>query len=291
VRISRLLAVGSICITSIVLPAPYCAAQAAPAGAAGSIEFTAYARPSEGQPEPVRGMNFYLLSKSLSDIRKEVENSEAIVDLDQFISKLSVSAEMKEWMKKHRRIDLAGDDFTKELKSDDILDVPEFLTAYKDQNGAALHAVLPEPKYKKGEQEKDPEKYKLHKEQYRQALRRYIEANLDSLQGLDAALRDVNPYQSWARLQNEQERHLQQRVLQLAQTRYLAAKASTNLTGRGAFDHLAPGQYWISNLDTPALAGELRLHWDLAITVPPAKTASVELSDLNALEASDHHAQ
>jgi hypothetical protein len=287
VRISRLLTVGTICITSVVLPAQYCAAQAAPSGAGGSIEFTAYARPSEGQPEPVRGMNFYLLSKSLSDIRKEVENTEGIVDLDEFISKLSVSAELKEWMKKHRRVDLAGDDFVKEITAEDILDVPEFLKAYTDQNGAALHAVIPEPKYKKGEQEKNPEKYKLHKEQYRQALRRYIEANLDSLQGLDAALMDLNPYARWARLQNDQERHLQQRVLQLAQTRYLAAKASTNLTGRGAFDHLVPGQYWISNLDTPALAGELRLHWDLAITVPPAKTASVELTDLNALEASE----
>jgi hypothetical protein len=287
VRISRLLTVGTICITSVVLPAQYCAAQAAAAGAGGSIEFTAYARPSEGQPEPVRGMNFYLLSKSLSDIRKEVENTEGIVDLDEFISKLSVSAELKEWMKKHRRVDLAGDDFVKEITAEDILDVPEFLKAYTDQNGAALHAVIPEPKYKKGEQEKNPEKYRLHKKQYRQALRRYIEANLDSLQGLDAALMDLNPYARWARLQNDQERHLQQRVLQLAQTRYLAAKASTNLTGRGAFDHLAPGQYWISNLDTPALAGELRLHWDLAITVPPAKTASVELTDLNALEASE----
>jgi hypothetical protein len=287
VRISRLLAFGSICITLIVLPAQYCAAQAAPVGAAGSIEFTAYARPSEGQPEPVRGMNFYLLSKSLSDIRKEVESTEGIVDLDQFISKLSVSAELKEWMKKHRRVDLAGDDFVKEITADDILDVPEFLKAYTDQNGAALHAVIPEPKYKKGEQEKNPEKYKLHKEQYRQALRSYIEANLDSLQGIDAALRDVSPYPRWAHLQNDQQRHVQQRVLQLAQTRYLAAKASTNLTGRGAFDHLAPGQYWISNLDAPALAGDLRLHWDLAITVPPAKTASIELSDLNAVETTE----
>lgn len=288
-RILNSLVIIAIFIASTILCAQFCAAQATQAGAAGSIEFTAYARPSEGQPEPVRGMNFYLLSKSLSDIRKEVENTEGVVDLDQFISKLSVSAELKEWMKKHRRVDLAGSDFTKELTSDDIIDVPEFLTAYTEQNGAALHAVIPEPKYKKGEQEKNPEKYKLHKEQYRQALRRYIEANLDSLQGLDAALRDVNPYLRWAHLQNDQQRHVQQRVLQLAQTRYLAAKASTNLTGRGAFDHLAPGQYWISNLDTPALAGDLRLHWDLAITVPPAKTASVELSDLNALETSEQN--
>jgi len=287
VRILHLLIIGSIFFASTIVCDQYCTAQAAQPGTTGNIEFTAYARPSEGQPESVRGMHFYLLSKSLSDIRKEVENAGGVVDLDHFISQLSISAELKEWMKKRRRVDLAGSDFTKELTADDIIDVPEFLTAYTDQNGAALHATIPEPKYKKGEQEKDPEKYKLHKEQYRQALRRYIEANLDSIQGLDAELRDVNPYPRWAHVQSEQQRRLQQRVLQLAQTRYLVATAVSNLSGRGAFDNLGPGQYWISNLDTPALAGELRLHWDLAITVPPAKTVNIELSNLNAVESAE----
>ena len=269
--------------------APYCAAQAGHTGAAGNIEFTVYARPSEGQPEPVRGMEFYLLTKSLSDIRKEMEHTEGIVDLDQFVSQLSVSAELKGWMKKHHRVDLAGTDFTKELAADDIIDVPEFLTAYTDQNGAALHAIIPEPKYKKGEQEKNPEKYKLHKEQYRQALRRYIEANLDSLQGLDADLRDLNPYPRWMHQHNEQQRHLQQRVVQVARTHYVAAVAVTSLSGHATFSNLTAGQYWISNLDTPALAGDLRLHWDVGIAVPPAKTASIELSDLNALETSEQN--
>ncbi len=232
-------------------------------------------------------MSFYLLSRSLSDIRKEMENTEGVVDLDQFISQLDVSMGLKEWMKKHHRIDLAGSDFIKELTGDDIIDVPEFLSAYTEQNGAALHAVIPEPKYKKDEEQKNPEKYKLHKEQYRQALRRYIQANLDSLQGLDAEFRDLNPHSHWMHLQSERQRRVQQRVVQFARAHYLVATATTNLSGRAAFNNLTPGQYWISNLDTPALAGELRLHWDVGIAVPPSKTASIELSDLNALETSE----
>jgi hypothetical protein len=287
VRILRLVTLASVLIASFVFGTRSSAAQAVQAGAAGAIEFTAYVRPSEGQAEPVRGMAFYLLSRSLSDIRKEMENTEGVVDLDQFVSQLDVSMGLKEWMKKHHRIDLAGSDFIKELTADDIIDVPEFLSAYTEQNGAALHAVIPEPKYKKDEEQKNPEKYKLHKEQYRQALRRYIQANLDSLQGLDAELRDLNPHSHWMHLQSEQQRRVQQRVVQFARTHYLVATTTTNLSGRAAFNNLTPGQYWISNLDTPALAGELRLHWDVGIAVPPAKTASIELSDLNALETSE----
>jgi hypothetical protein len=269
---------------SLILGIQYSAAQAR---ASGSIEVGASVRPSEGQSEPVRGMTFYLLSRSLSDIRKEIENAEGVVDLDHFVAQLDVSLELKEWMKKHHRVDLAGRDFTKELAPDDIIDVPEFLSAYKDQNGAALHAVLPEPKYKAGDEQKNPEKYKLHQEQYRQALRRYIQANLDSLETLDAELRDLNPYPRWTHLQTEKQKRIDRQVLQLAQTRYLVGEAVTNLSGRAEFDNIPSGQYWISNLDTPALAGDLRLHWDADIAVAPAQTAHIELSNLNALESSE----
>jgi hypothetical protein len=284
VRIFRPLAIISALGVCLILNAHSLSAQL---GASGRLEFTAYVRPPASQAEPVRGMAFYLLSRSLSDIRKDVETSDGLIDLDHFIAQLGVSLQLKQWMRDHRRIDLAGSDFTKELTADDIIDVPEFLSAYTEQNGAAIHAVIPEPKYKKGEEQKDPEKYRLHREQYRQALRRYIQANADSLQGLDAEFRETNPYPRWVRVHSEQQRHVQQRVMQLAQTRYLVATATTNLNGRAAFDDLPPGQYWISNLDTPALAGDLRLHWDLAIAVAQAKTARVELSNLNALETSE----
>jgi hypothetical protein len=90
----------------------------------------------------------------------------------------------------------------------------------------------------------------------------------------------------WLRLQNEQQRQLEQRALQVAQTRYLVASTATSLDGRAAFENIPPGDYWISNLDTAALSGSLRLHWDLGVTVSSGKTAHVDLSDLNAVETS-----
>jgi hypothetical protein len=276
-------------VSALLIPAAQTAA--AQASASSSVELNAYVRASQAQPEPVRGMTFYLLSRSLSDIRKEVATADSMVDLDHFVAQLDVSAELKDWMTRHRRVDLAGTDFTKQVSPDDVVGVPEFLTAYTSQNGAALHAVIPEPKYKKGEEQKNPEKFKQDREQYRQALRRYIQANMDSLEGIDAELRDVNPYSRWTKLQSEQQRHLEKRVMQLAQIHYLVATAVSNLSGYASFDNVPTGQYWISNLDTPAFAGDLRLQWDVAISVSPAKTTRVELSNLNAVETSEQNAQ
>lgn len=251
----------------------------------GAIEFSAYVRPSGGPAEPVRQMTFYLLSKSVAEIRKQVESAEPPIDLEHFIAQLSVSAELKAWMSKHQRVDLAGNDFVKELTADDIIAVPEFSSAYSDQNGAAVHAGVPEPKFKPGEEQKDPEKYKRQQEQYRQALLRYIRAHPDLMQGLDAEFRDSNPYPRWMRSQEEYQRRTEQQVMQLAQTQYLVGTAVSDLNGRAAFEGLAPGQYWVSNLDTPALTGDLRLSWDVAVAVTPAKTARVELSNLNTVES------
>jgi len=241
--------------------------------------------------EPVREMTFYLLSKSLSDIRKEVEDSEPPEDLDHFIAKLGVSPGLKAWMTKHDRVDLAGSVFVKEISADDIIDVPEFLSAYRDQNGAALHEGVPEPKYKNSEEQKDPAKYQRQKEQYRQALRRYIQAHPDLMQGLDAEFNDLNPYPRWRKVQAEQQQRVEQHTMQLAQTRYLVGTTTTNLSGRAAFEGLGPGQYWISNLDTPALTGDLRLRWDVPVVVPAAKTARIELSNLNTIETAEQLAR
>ena len=267
-----------------------CPPGAAQATGNGSIEFTAYVRPPGGQAEPVREMTFYLLSRSLSDIRKEAEGAEPSLDLDHFIAQLGVSTELKSWMTAHHRVDLAGTDFVKEITPDDVINVPEFLSAYNDQNGAAVHAGVPEPKYKSGDEQKDPEKYKRQREQYRQALRHYIEVHPDLMQGLDAEFRDLNPYPRWMKVQVQQQHRIEERVMQLAQTRYLAATAVTNLNGKGAFEGVNAGQYWISNLDTPALSGDLRLHWDASVNVAPAKTARLELSNLNTIESAEQFA-
>jgi hypothetical protein len=187
-------------------------------------------------------------------------------------------------MKTHHRVDLAGADFTKQLTADDVVDVPEFLAAYRVQNGAALDADVPQPKPKAGDKPADREKYQQKLEQYRQNIQRYIHANLDSLDGLDADLGDQNPAGQWARLQKGQEAAIEERTLKLAQTQYLAGRATSDLDGHGVFAGLAAGEYWLTNLDSPAMAGDLRLLWNVTVQVRPGETARVELSNLNAVD-------
>jgi hypothetical protein len=158
----------------------------------GAIEFVATVAPTAGRPEPVRDLSFYLLRKSLDEIRKTAEEDDASLDMQRFIDALDVSSALKQWMKTHDTVQLAGSAFTKLLTAEDI---------------------------------------------------------------------------------------------DLAEREYMAAKANSDLNGRGIFAGLAPGRYWITTLNTPALAGDARLRWNVAVSVRPGETARIELSNLNALES------
>jgi hypothetical protein len=261
------------------------------APAAGSVVFFAQIRPSGARAEPVREMSFYLLRKSLDAVAKEAERTEPPANMDKFIDNLSVSAQLKAWMKKHHRADLAGPDFTKQLTGEDITNVPEFLDAYTNQNSVALSGRMPTPKYKESDRKKRPAKYQSERKEYLRALRQFVSANPDTLQGLDAALNDKNPSERWKQLRLERQRRIDHATLELAQTRYLAAETDSDLNGRGVLTGLAPGTYWITTLDEPALAGDARLRWNVPVTVRAGATTRIELSNLNALQALDAAAQ
>jgi hypothetical protein len=254
------------------------------APASGSIEFQARIQPAGGRPEPVRSLPFYLLRKSVADVRSEAEKLERPADLEGFIEGLSVSAELKDWMRKYQTVSLAGTEFTKRLTADDITGVAEFLEAYMKHNGAHLNAGVPAPKFRESDRLSNPEKYKRERDQYLQSIERYIAAHPETLRGIDAQLGDSNPSQRWAQRQAEQQARIERRVLTLAQTTYLAARADSDLQGRGAITGLAPGTYWLATLDAPAMAGDVRLHWDVPVQVPPGGTARIELSNVNAVE-------
>lgn len=113
------------------------------AQSAGGVDFVALVSPAGGQPEPVRQLTFYLLRKSVEDIRKEALQQAPLEDLDKFIDGLDVSPELKAWMKKHHSIRLSGDDFTKSLTPDDIVDIPEYIKAYMTHNEAYRGAGFP----------------------------------------------------------------------------------------------------------------------------------------------------
>jgi hypothetical protein len=259
---------------------------AAQSSAPGAIEFAARVTPSGGQPEPVRGLEFYLLRKSLDDIRSEAEDANPLPDMDHFIDGLEGSPELKAWMKKHHSVDLQGTDFTSHLTGDEIVGIPEFFSAYKTLNGTSSSGGgYPQPKYKESDKTKDPEKYKMELAQYVETMRHFVEKNPDSLSGLDVELADKNPGRKWAQLVADQKQRAERRALQLAESTYLAAQTEPGANSRGSFQALAPGTYWLTTLDTPAMAGDVRLRWDVPVTVRPGETTRVELSNVNAVEA------
>lgn len=250
----------------------------------GSIEFSARVAPTGGRPEPVRQLTFFLLRKSLDDVRTEAAQLEPAPDLDKFVDSLTVSPELKAWMKKHHSVDLAGGDFTKKLSPDDILDIPEIFEAYMSRNAGFKGVGFPDPKFNEKERETKPEKYKKQKEEYRAALSRFITAVPESVQGIDVNLTDINPSSKWRHLLNEQNQRLDNRMFDLAQQRYLAAQTDTDLDGRGSFSSLPPGTYWIGMIGTQAISGDVRLRWDVPVTVRPGQTSRIELSNLNAVK-------
>lgn len=277
---SNLLALAVAGASLLAFSVPRLAAQAT--ASPSQIEFVALVTPSGGQPEPVRQLTFYLLRKSVEDIRAEASQSVPATDLEKFIDGLGVSPELKAWMHQHHSVRLNGEDFTKSLTPDDIVKVPEFFSAYMTHNEAFRGLGFPEPKMKDKDKTSHPEKYKAQKEEYEAAIRKFIAGNKGTIQGMDLELVSLNPYARWESLERKQGQTLDTRTFQLAERRYLVARTETDLDGRGSFTGIAPGKYWIGMFGAEAISGDVRLRWDLPVSVRPGETASVELSNLNA---------
>jgi hypothetical protein len=248
------------------------------------IDFTARVAPTDGRPEPVRQLTFYLLRKSLADIRTDVAKQDPAPDLDEFVDSTAWSPEMKAWMKKHHTVQLSGGDFTKLLKPDDIVNVPELFTAFMSRNAGFEGAGFPKPKYKPKDITADPEKYKLQKEEYKTAIKKFITTEPTSILGIDADLTEPNPYEKWSKMLGDRDRRMEKATLNLAQRNYVVAQADTDLDGRGSFSNLPPGDYWIGTLGTQAIAGDVRLRWDYPITIRAGEAAHIDLTNLNAAE-------
>jgi hypothetical protein len=257
------------------------------AQAPGRIDFTARVSPTGGRPEPVRQLTFYLLSKSLDDIRSEALQLEPAPDFDKFVDALTVSPELKAWMRKHRSVNLSGGDFTKSLTADEIVDVPEFFDAYMKRNLGFKGVGFPNAKFKEKDRESNPEKYNQQKDEYTAAIRKFIGSVPESVQGIDIDLADKNPIVKWEHLRDGHKQRLESRTIELATQRYLAGQTDTDLDGRGSFASIAPGTYWISMIGIQAISGDVRLRWDLPVTVRPGETTLVALSNLNAAKPND----
>jgi len=261
------------------------AAASAPRASAqnASIEFVAQATPSGGLQEPVRGFPFFLLTKSFADIGKEAADTYPKPDMDAFIAKLDVSPELRAWMKKNSCVTLTGEDFIHLLHADDILSVPEFKKAYLDRNSGDQSADFPEPKFKASDEQKNPAKFKKESDDYAEMIRKYIQAHPGSTSGIDLGLAEVDPSPKWNALLGTRGAAIHQRALDLAQSNYLVARAETNLQGQGFIRGLAPGTYWLSTLDVPAIVGDARPRWDVPITLRAGDTKNIALSNSNSV--------
>ena len=254
------------------------------AQSSGGVEFVAHVTPTDGRPEPVRQFTFYVLRKSLSDISQEAAQLEPAADLDKFVDSLKVSPKMKAWMKKNHTVQLSGADFVKSLTPEDIVDIPEFFAAYMSRNSGFEGIGFPKAKFKEKDRIADPEKYKQQTDEYNEAIRKFIAALPDSVQGIEADLSDINPQAKWNQILADRTRRLEKRTLDLAQSNYLVAQTDTDLDGHGYVSGLGPGDYWLGTLGTVAIAGDARLRWDLHVHLRAGEVARVELSNLNAAE-------
>ena len=262
-----------------ILFAPHAAAQN------GSLQFVARITPSGGIDEPVRSFPFYLLSKSYADIQKEAAVMAPGANMNAFIDSLEVSKELKAWMKANQWVNLSGEEFVKKLKPDDVMNVKEFFAAYVERMIGDSTVVFPTPKYKPEDKTKDPEKYARLRKQYLDSVRAFLVQNPTSTDGIDLSLEDVNPGHKWDMLKAQGQTDTSRETRQLAQAKYLVARADTDLQGQGYIRGLRPGTYWLSTLDIDATAGDARERWDVAVTVRPGGPTFLTLSNVNAAPA------
>jgi hypothetical protein len=164
--------------------------------------------------------------------------------------------------------------------------VPEFYDAYISRNFGYEGNGFPNPTFKAKDQTANPEKYKQEKAEYKESLRKFIASAPVSVQGIEADLTKIDPHEKWLRAVNAHRERLEKRTLELAQQNYLVSQTETNLDGHGWFGAIAPGSYWISLLGMQAVSGDVRLAWDVPVTVRPGETAHVTLNNVNAAKPS-----
>jgi hypothetical protein len=252
-------------------------------GAFGALDFAARITPTAARPEPVRQFTFYVLTKSYAEIVKDVEAENVIPSREKFIEDLKLSPELKEWLKAHSVFDLTMPGLDRLVTPDDIIHVPEFLFAYQRSNSGGVTAGIPKPRYADADKTANPERYNKQRNEYYVALQKFIQNNPSTVSGIELELVGVNPQQQWSQIQTDHRRRVLRLAPEFAQTKYLVAKADTDLDGRASVSGLAPGDYWVSTLNLDANAGDTRLAWDVPVAIRAGQTTRIELTNLNAV--------
>jgi len=280
---------GRLSATALILIIPCALAMSSPVNArqsteqTGYLEITTHVSPSGGHPEPARGLTVYLLRKSYESIQKEADAAEPLPKMDDFIAAQELSPQLKAWMVKHQIVEMSGPAFPKAISPDDVLNIPEFKTAYMDRNAGDRTVNLPQPHAHEADKQKHPEKYQQAIQDYLTAFKLFVAANPDTLSTMYVALEEKDPGHRWKKILSERNARVHRHALELAEVQYLAGQADMDLEGRGRMDRLAPGDYWLSTLDNEAVAGDAHIRWDLAVHVSAGRSAA-DLSNVNGME-------
>jgi len=254
------------------------AAQSAPA----SLELFVEATPTGGRPEKVMRHAFYLLRENLETIEAQARADVPAPDLAAYVDDLKVSPELQAWMKRQKTVVVQDDDFLSSLTVDDVMDVPEFRAAYVARNEVMVGLGFPKRKAKLTDREKNPAKWEESEKRYWEQVRSYLILHPESKQGMDEHLLDISAAVGWNARQARYEQEVRQRMLQLVHSRYLVAQAETDLEGAARFAAVPPGRYWLTNLWNEARAGDVRLRWELPVTLAPGERRSLTLNNANA---------
>ncbi len=115
---------------------------------------------------------------------------------------------------------------------------------------------------------------------------KFLRKHPKSMVGIELELEGINPQRKWDAVQNARNKRVVRAAPELAQLKFLARRADTDLEGRAAVSGLPPGSYWISTLNLEANAGDMHVRWDVPVKIEAGRTARVELSNLNTTEAS-----
>jgi hypothetical protein len=265
----------------LFLLAPFCSGQST----TGTLDVTVHIAPTGARPEPVRQFTVYVLTKSYADVVKEVEAGDVLPTRDDFIDNLKCTPQLKKWLKAHDEMDLTIPDFDKLVTAVEIMEVPEFLAAYQRSNSGGVTAGIPTPKFREADREANPEKYQKQKEEYLKALKKFVETHPGTVSGMELELAGVNPKYQWDKIHADHKKRVTQLAPDTAQSKYLAAKADTDMDGRVTFSTLAPGMYWVSSLNMDAASGDRRLNWDVAAKVQAAQTTRIDLTNVNGIDA------
>jgi hypothetical protein len=247
----------------------------------GALEFDANVTPTAAKPEPARDFTFYILTKSYEQIVKEINEKNGPPSRGKFIEDLKVSPQLKKWLLAHDVMDLTLPGMDKLLTPHDILNVPEFLLAYQRSNSGGVTSGIPKPKYRDADKTANPARYEKQHQEYLTSLKKFIQEHPETVSGIE--LERINPARQWAELQNSQKRRVRLMAPTEAQIKFLAAKVDTDLNGHAEIDKLPPGNYWVSSLDLYAAAGDVRLRWDVPVTIEAGRTTRLQLTNLNSV--------